>query len=336
MPLSTVAAAPARSGRPAPLDRERLLGVLPDDIPFDTSGTTGTPVTWWRTREQLLDEAAHLADLLRAERADALLTYAPTRHLYGYLFGALIPALTGLPVHRIAPGDPLPRFCARPLIAALPATWWQLDRQAAVLREYAHVTVVHSTAWLPASADAVRRRVPRLDLYELHGSTETGLVGVRSEGEPFFRLAPDVELVAPRPGGKDALTIRSPRTAAATRGGPVPAEHTLDDVVEPAGPRAYRLTGRRTRLVKVNGLRIDLDRVESALRAAVPSANVVCAVHRDPTRGEWYDVLAGDAEPQRAAVAEAVRRLLTAAEAPRAVRLTPPGELPERARTRTL
>lgn len=305
-----------------PVEPAELLDHLPAELRFDTSGTTGRPVSWWRTREQLVAEAVLLSRYLDTTRTDVVLTHAPSHHLYGYLLGRLVPALRGLPVRVLRLDEPLPADCQSPLVAAVPASWWLLERSLDRLRAYRHLTVVHSTARLPGTAERVRERVPRLTLHELHGSTETGLVAVRPGGAPDFVLADDVDF-APATDSEDGrehrLRVRSPRIAAG-RGGTVPPEHALDDVVERTGPRAYRLTGRRTRLAKVNGRRVDLDEVETLLRSAVPAAEPVCMLFRHELRGEWYDVLVRGGDERRRAVERACRELLPAAEAPRAVR----------------
>ena len=81
---------------------------LPDQLSFATSGTTGRPVTWWRTRDQVLAEAGLLIENLRLRGVDQVLTYAPTDHLYGFLFGSVVPTLLGVPVRPVDTVGPLP------------------------------------------------------------------------------------------------------------------------------------------------------------------------------------------------------------------------------------
>ncbi|WP_426361967.1 AMP-binding protein [Streptomyces sp. E-08] len=306
-----------------------LLAALPPRLPFETSGTTGEPVVWWRTREQLVREARHIADLLAAEPADLFVVHAPLRHLYGLLFGCLVPALLGRRAHYARPVDPLPRGAHRPLYVAVPSTWWQLRRSLRELRGYERLTVAHSTAPLPDAAVAVRRAVPRLALLEVHGSTETGMVGTRADGRWDFALAPDVTFAARREVSVAApspvpLAVRSPRIAVRTEGPPAP-EHVLDDLVTVTGPRTYRLAGRRGGLIKINGRRAGLADIEAVLRGSVPGADLRCVAVPDPVRGEWYEVLVDGTERERRTVAAAALRALPAWQAPRAVRLRASG-----------
>ncbi|MGW0028717.1 acyl-CoA synthetase [Streptomyces sp. NPDC003314] len=307
-----------------------LLALLPPELPFETSGSTGTPVVWWRSRAQLLQEAEHIAALLEPERPDAFVVHAPLRHLYGLLFGALVPALLEKPARYVRATDPLPAGPERPLHVAVPSTWWQL-RHSGELTPDRPLTVVHSTGPLPGTAAAVRRALPRLRLYEVHGATETGMIGTRTDGAPDWELAPDVSFAGPAvPGHRAPLSVHSPRLARRDDA-PPGQRHVLDDLVEVTGPRSYRLVGRLGGLLKINGRRADLSAVETALRAAVPDVVLRCVLVPDEVRGEWYEVHVDGGETARNAVAAATRALPDW-QVPRAVRTAPltsgPGRTP--------
>ncbi|MFD7987070.1 AMP-binding protein [Kitasatospora indigofera] len=301
-----------------------LAALLPAEVPFETSGSPGRPVTWWRTGEQLAAEAELLAARLAGAEPDAVFVHAPLGHLYGLLLGCLVPALLGVPAHYLRATDAPPSGPDSPVVAAVPSTWWQLERSAARLRARTRLTVVHSTARLPDDAvTRVGQALPGLRLLELHGSTETGLVATRSSAGADWTLAEDVRFTAPAAlDGPELLAVTSPRVARAAFG-PYLGEHLLDDEVLRTGPRSYRLTGLRRRLVKVNGRRVDLRAVEERLRAALPAVEVSSRTFADPVRGEWYDLLAVGGEPERRAVQNAAARLIPVGTGPRAVRVVP-------------
>ncbi|MGW4700891.1 hypothetical protein [Streptomyces sp. NPDC004285] len=310
-------------------DEGDLLAMLPPRLPFEASGATGTPVVWWRTREQLVREARHGAELLAAASADLFVVHAPLRDPYGLLFGCLVPALLGRRAHYARTGDPLPPEAHRPLFVAVPSTWERLRRSLRELRGYERLTVTHGTAPLPDDAAAVRRAVPRLSLVEVHSSTETGLVGTRADGDWDFTLAPDVAFAPRRDAAPAApapvpLAVRSPRIAARGDGRP-PSGHVLDDLVTVTGPRTYRLAGRREELVGIDGGTAALSGIETALRRSVPGVGLRCVPVPDPLRGEWYEVLVEGAERDRRAVAAASLRALPAWQAPRTVCPESPG-----------
>ncbi|MFI6624952.1 AMP-binding protein [Streptomyces sp. NPDC050528] len=302
------------------VDSTDLLALLPAEVPFATSGSTGSPAVWLRTRDQLVAETVALARALTAAEPDALVVHAPLHHLYGMLFGALLPALLGRPAHYTRTVDPLPRSRGRLLVVAVPSSWWLLERSAAQLGRYERLVVTHSTGRLPSAARRVRELRPTMGLFEVHGSTETGMVGLREDDRHEWTLAPDVSFAEPPvPGRRELLAVRSPRLARPAGGG-FPARHVLDDVVEPTGDRTYRLVGRGGRIVNINGRRADLRAIEESLRAAVPAASPVCLLVDDPVRGEWYEVLTSGDPGAQQAVEEAALRLLPRWQAPRVIR----------------
>jgi acyl-coenzyme A synthetase/AMP-(fatty) acid ligase len=287
-------------------------------LTFATSGSTGAPVAWQRTAEQVRAEAVLLAELCGTGGVDGIVCYPPPVHLYGYLMGRALPELLGVPVRPIGLTDPpAPAFAGlrRPLVAALPAALGPLRRCLPVLRRLDRLTLVHSSAMLPVAATRLLDHLGRrARLVELFGSTETGLVATRlvatrrEPHRPIWTLAPDVRFGSAMPVGREGqLRVRSPRIAAQP-GQPPPTEYELDDIVEVVDERTFRWVGRSSRLVKVNGRRVNLDQVTDVLRDAVPDMPIICRPHPDELRGEWFAVLVGDPRAVPA-VATACRQL---------------------------
>lgn len=313
-------------------------GPAGDAVTFATSGQSGTPVLWRRTAAQLRAEADLLAETVVGE-VDLVLNYAPTRHLYGRIFGEVLPRRRRVPVRQLTESlftPPEVPAGARVLIVCLPSTWELLRRGVERLRA-ATVVAVHSTAPPPAAA---HRAVAALAgsafrAEEILGSTETGAVAhrplaPRAAGPTPWRLLPDYTLVPTAgPRAEQPLRVAGPRLAA--RGDqPPPAALTLDDLVRPVGERTFELLGRATRMIKVNGRRVHLARVEDAVRAAFPGTDVVCVPRRDPLRAEHYDLYYAPARADvpaagvRAALAAlpgvpGPRAVLRVAEIPRSV-----------------
>ncbi len=291
---------------------------LPGNIPFVTSGTTGRPVTWWRSRRQVLTEAGLLIDMLGLRDVDQVITYAPREHLYGFLFGSVIPALLDLPVHQVDLAAPLPSSADHPLLVTIPASWWHLGRSDRALARFDRITAVHSSALLPPTAGAVVQAQPGLSLTEVHGSTETGMIGTRSYGDgDEWALAADVRFGDDVVVGSECMPrVHSPRLGWRSYAAK-PQQMVLSDRVEVTGARRYRLLGRDSRLVKVNGVRVNLEWVELRLRDAVQGTELSCRPVADNVRGEWYDVVVDAGEPQVAV--DACQRLLAHWEMPRRV-----------------
>src|SRR5690606_35610846 len=78
----------------APLDRDRRIVVV------YTSGTTGTPMPCPKTAGQLVGEAATLAATFGIGPGDRLLATVPPHHIYGLLFGLLLPLVSGASIAR--------------------------------------------------------------------------------------------------------------------------------------------------------------------------------------------------------------------------------------------
>jgi acyl-coenzyme A synthetase/AMP-(fatty) acid ligase len=265
-----------------------VLERLPETVVMRTSGSTGPGRDWPRTREQLWTEAGLLADLLRPYDPEAVVAFAPPRHLFGALASVLVPARLGLPVwYRPGFFGSLPPVAGkRVAVVAVPWIFPLLLAHPAWLRTVADITVLHSTATLPATAGEFLATAPHARIIEVFGSTETGGVAKRrwDGGNPLWELFDDVT-VESCTGGEVPLVVRSPRLAGGAR------TWQTDDVVELADARRFRFTGRRGRLVKVNGRRLNLDELEIALRAVVRCADLALVPVADAMTGEHVELL---------------------------------------------
>lgn len=192
---------------------------------------------------------------------------------------------------------PDPALGERTLLVCLPSTWTLLRRLADRLSQAGPVVAVHSTAPVPPAAYEVVDvlRDTEFRAVELLGSTETGAVARRAlvpgPEEALWTLFDDVTPVWPNGvGGEQPLRVAGPRIARAAGADRAPASVTLDDLVEPVDERRFRLLGRSTRLIKINGRRVHLEDVETTLQRAFPGAEMVCVAHRDAVRSEHYDL----------------------------------------------
>ncbi|GHJ42339.1 acyl-CoA synthetase [Streptomyces sp. TS71-3] len=292
---------------------------------FATSGNTGSAVRWWRTDAQLRAEARLVARALPG-RIEQIVCFAPPQHLYGYLFGRTLPALLDVPV-KAAWQDPLepPRWRdgLHTLFVCVPSSWLVLRSLRRRLAELPGAVALHGTGPAPDTARRLLGGLPdgALRAVEVFGSTETGAAAVRDldaapAGEVPWRLLGDVEADS---AAGDRLRVRGPRLAR-REGEPAPlSEWAMDDVVRWVSERAFVRLGRASRLIKVNGVRCDLDVVEAVLNRSFPGAESVCLPTDDAVRGEYYDVfLTGDPQPARA-VSAAVTRALPGCPPPRSV-----------------
>ncbi|MGC5011927.1 long-chain fatty acid--CoA ligase [Streptosporangium sp. DT93] len=296
-----------------------VLDALAETVDLETSGSTGPSRSWRRTREQMWAEAGLLAALIERDRPEALLSFAPPRHVYGALASVLVPARLRLPAWyrpRYFGALPDPR-ALRWAVVAVPWTFSILRRHASWVERTGHLSVLHSTATLPLAAESLvqETREGRIRLVEVFGSTEAGGIASRvwSPDGPPWELFEDVEfapLDEPRadppgapagpgdtsggpPGGEPdetPLVVRSPRLAFRPDEAPADVWRTGDHVRR-LDERRFRFDGRRDRLVKINGRRVDLDRLEESVRSVLPCADLAFLPVTDALSGENFDLL---------------------------------------------
>lgn len=292
------------------------------DYEFHTSGSTGTPGRWLHHGEVLSANTDALVTLVGRE-FDAMVSFAPPRHIFGACASVVLPAVLGVPFWfwgAISCRPPATRG-GRLLVAAIPWTFPLLHRQLDWLRSFDKVTILHSTAVLPASARELRDDLvggrTELNLVEALGSTETGGIAYHSGWSKTapWRLFPGVEFDHTADSGNEGQVLQvttpwRPRRA----DGSTPRSWATGDVVDIVDDSQFVLRGRIGRLVKINGKRHDLGHVEEALKAQVACSDVACLVVGDVIRGETFDVLiAGAPEGAEQSVRAVLRRLGLAA-----------------------
>jgi acyl-coenzyme A synthetase/AMP-(fatty) acid ligase len=284
---------------------------LPEHIDFHTSGSTGPSQVWRRRRDMVWHEAGILAGFLAEEKPEAVVSFVPPVHLYGALSTVLIPAHLGVPAwFRPSFFGAMPQIERdRVVVVATPWIFSLLLEQMAWVRALDHITVLHGAAMLPTTAGDFLAEAgrDRALIVEVLGSTEAGGIATRrwrAGDPPPWTLFPDVTFHGPTAASAAAasadetvadelevpLAVRSPRIAARP-GEPAPDTWETDDFVQPLDERTFRFAGRRNRLVKVNGRRINLDEVEHALRAVVDCEDLAIMPVADKMIGEHVDLL---------------------------------------------
>jgi acyl-coenzyme A synthetase/AMP-(fatty) acid ligase len=278
------------------------------EVEFTTSGHTGPPTPWLRTPEQLRAEVELVADEALGE-IDHVVSFAPTEHLFGHLYGDVLPAVRGLTVYQHRYGElSLPRLPpgSRTLFVCLPSSWLMLRGLIDQITASPGAVALHGTGPTTAATAGVLEALAAKDFadftaVEIFGSTETGGIATRPIGprESAWRLLPDVELEssAEEDGFEQPLRVRSPRLARRHDMALRPDSWRMDDMVRRVDDRHFEFIGRRSRLIKVNGVRCDLGGVEARLRAHHPDLDLVCVPVRDTLRGEHYDLFVADDTP---------------------------------------
>jgi long-chain acyl-CoA synthetase len=241
-------------------------------VTFFSGGTTGTPRPRRHRTEHLAQEIRFLATLFRDRRR--VLVTVPVHHIYGFLFGVLLPQELDLPVVEArgsflsGPRAPEPGD----LVISVPFLWerfvpavpgWGRDIQG-----------VSSTAPLSSALCSRLHEGGMASLVEVYGSSETAGVAWRDccAGEEAFRLFPYWSFDAADP----AVLVRQEPSGAGTSRWELPDRVILQD------DGRIRPAGRRDDVVQVGGNNVDLHELRSRIREVLDAAD--CAL-RPATNG---------------------------------------------------
>ena len=246
-----------------------LTGTDPEVV-FFTSGSTSAPKAVAKPLSCLELEAAYLARLwpLPSCRIEATVSH---QHIYGLLYRIVWPVLAGH-VSRDEAVDYweqlADRLGDRTILVTSPVHLTRLPGGLA-WKDMRPALITSSGAPLPYEAAAnAAARLGQLPV-EVLGSTETGGIAWRRQSEADAAWTPfaDLALSADEDGG---LLVESPFIGT---GQPF----AMADRVTFLADGSFRLLGRTDRVVKVEGKRVSLPRVEQALieLAEVSEAAVV-------------------------------------------------------------
>jgi acyl-CoA synthetase (AMP-forming)/AMP-acid ligase II len=238
--------------------------VLPADVAAYslTSGTTGASEIWPKTAHQLLAEVAVLARTFRLPDAPRSIITVPPTHLYGLLFGVLLPLATGGAFLRETPL--LPEAVAarvREFDAAVLVSVPVHLRTAQAIEPGALASLVQvfsSTAPLHEVTAVNFTNRHGLAINEIFGSTETGGIAWRARArDARWRPLDGVRIGVDETG---RMAVESP-FGPPTAGGPF----VTADRIELDADGSFVHQGRNDGVVKVGGLRVSLPSMEDWL-----------------------------------------------------------------------
>lgn len=246
---------------------ERIVRQRRFCVVFHTSGSTSTPKTIVKTFESLAKEVAFHRDRLRLDGDITFLTTVQSDHMYGRLWCDMLPRAAGCKL------DPEMILSPETLIAKmsearkvfLVTTPSFLKRFCAYANQYdiprncAFLTT--SGSLLDADTSRAAKRVFGVAPMEIFGSTETGGVACRTQGEECVKY--DWEVFSPvkvKASEDGRLVVRSPFSYV--------KEYVMGDGVElsPDG-RHFKLLGRKDRMVKIAEQRVSLPEMEERMKA---------------------------------------------------------------------
>tara|TARA_R110000824_G_scaffold390760_13_gene587879 strand:+ start:43390 stop:45066 length:1677 start_codon:yes stop_codon:yes gene_type:complete len=237
-------------------------------IGFFTSGSTGVPKLCLKSQEQLISEVAVQLDLWGAP-SGAVIGTVSHQHIYGLLFRVLWPLMAGKPFHaeRQDIWEGVGRFAdTECVIISSPA---HLSRIPDLSHFVIRPRYIFSSGG-PLSFSAALDAAEKFEVFpiEVLGSTETGGVAWRqqtTEGAVWAPL-PLVEIGADAQG---ALMVHSPFAGGTEF-------VVMGDQVKRLPDGRFSLHARLDRIVKVEGKRVSLPRVEEAMRSLPGVYDAAC------------------------------------------------------------
>ena len=248
------------------MQRARSAGA--SGLTFSTSGSTGRRQHIRHAFDSLLAEAHSWAQVIRASASPVrrVVTMVPCHHIYGFIWGVLLPKALDVPVTDVS-HEALPELLAGDLLIGVPDQWNWLA--GSVRSGESQVQGVSSTA--PMSSPVHQRLItaegaapPKLArLLQIYGSTETGGIGWRDDPDAPYTLAPGRSCSA---SGKVELLLPG--------GALVPL--ALEDEVRWTGTNQFELLRRTDHCVQVGGHNVSVTWVKEQLLAypAVEDASV--------------------------------------------------------------
>lgn len=265
-------------------------------VRMTTSGTTDSPKVVAKTTAQLASELATLAQVVPV--ATCTMSTVPLSHLYGLLWGALLPLRIGARIASHAallPAD-VRQVLDHEAVDLLISTPAHLRAMVAVVMPR-HLRVISSGARLDAELHTSLARTHAWQVTDVFGSTETGGIAERSDPASAWTPLPAVAVTAV----DHQLVVESPWCA----------RTVVDDriALEPDG--RFRHLGRSAAVVKIAGKRADAAAIEAAA-VTVPGVVDAAVVVRDSAGREPRIALAVVTSPdaiavRREAIVEAIR-----------------------------
>ncbi|WP_035236573.1 AMP-binding protein [Desulfobacter vibrioformis] len=256
-----------------------------------TGGSTGKPAIWTKTVENIMGEALFHVGVHDITCDDVVVATVPPYHIYGLLFSVAAPLLAGARVADQTCGFPheivnTVTDTAATILVSVPAHFRALkdhDFPDHGLR------LAFSSAGVLDEADerAFRQRNSVL-VMEVYGSTETGGIAFRCRGrdETFFSPFTVIETHIE----EETLKIRSPFISPEIVRDDL-GFYLVPDRVKQCSDNCFAILGRSDTVVKIAGIRVDLDKVGAVLKT-MDGIRDALVLARPVPRGRAFDICA--------------------------------------------
>lgn len=245
-------------------------------IGFLTSGTTGEPKVFSKSKDHLVSEIQILTKILKEfipfESTLPFLVSTPLCHLYGFLWGFLLPIYLQWSAYDTEGiRDTIQKLQKKSYIwITVPSILKSLlELQNLHPKSFQPFLVISSGSFLDTSIARSFEKLLPAQIIEIYGSTETGGIAWRLPGkEEIFHPLPKVSLCIQ----EEYICVQSPWISPECE--LVDGFFRTSDTGSLSSQGIYH-QGRKDRIVKRNARRIHLDAIEKEIENLLPSVECI-------------------------------------------------------------
>lgn len=243
-----------------------------------TSGSVGKPKYVEKTYRNLLTELHFLKELLQIQEHDVVLALVPHIHIYGLLFGLLLPTMTGAQIiytNKLLPREviQISRERRANFLIGAPIHYQvfletDMDNRKMSQLKFA----VSSGGPLPDNIAQEFFHLTGTTIVELYGSTETGGIAYRfwdaPNRVPALQFFPYMERNVANSTETSELIIRSPAISPNILLSSGDSWYHTGDFIQFTDDtlEKFRVVGRQEHIMKVGGKRIATTQLEEELK----------------------------------------------------------------------
>ncbi|CAK7038918.1 MAG: 2-succinylbenzoate--CoA ligase [Desulfovibrio sp.] len=237
-----------------------------ETLHFATSGSTGVPKTYAYPPDVLEEEVEAFVPYFADRKR--VVSVMPTRHIFGYVMGTLLPKGLGVPAFLMPPLPVAEFFNALSpgdLLVAFPV-FWQAVLERFAMRGVRVPDLMGVTASAPCPVELIEKltrpapdgEIPYCAAFaEIYGSTETSAIGIRLSPHEPYTLLPIWDKISLTDGSAGITRVRK----SGDREPPIP----LPDDVLWYGENLLVPVKRKDNAVQVGGVNVYPQRVAAVI-----------------------------------------------------------------------
>jgi len=275
-------------------DTRPLTPAIDSDAPLlklYTGGSTGKPAIWTKTVANIMGEALFQVNTHGICQEDVVVATVPPYHIYGLLFSVAAPMLAGARVADQICGFPheiinLVADTAATILVSVPAHFRALTGHN--LGNHGLRLAFSSAGVLDETDETDFRQRNNVPVMEVYGSTETGGIAFRCRGrdETFFSPFNVIETKI----AQETIKIKSPFVSPEILRDDL-GFYLVPDRVKPCSGNRFAILGRSDAVVKIAGIRVDLDQVLAVLKT-MDGVRDALVLTKPVPRGRAFDICA--------------------------------------------